>query len=302
MLAIRRFYHGVLIGCSACGLYAGGPSGTRPDASADAAVEPCTTPPGDCLAALPPGWTPLVRVGPGEMCPETYTQHDIVSDPVALTGACKCACAIDAQPSCSKGQFTIKYTPSCNFDWNLQANDGQCGTTNFVILDKNNAIAPPTLTPGTCTAGVAMPDLGKTTHSTARVCTVPAECNEDACRGRLAGVACIEHLGAAACPPGDFSMPFGIYGDGVSVACTPCTACSVAAQCGPATLRFYDDMGCTNQTEAVPMNGTCTGTNASGQATHYKYDAPVTNVACNAMGTTATADVSSKRTICCRSP
>lgn len=295
-----------------CGLYAGGPelgAGGSADAgeggaSTDAPPASCTAEGGACVASLPSGWTPLLSVPTAAACPGNFGQRDVVGAPMAPPSACACGCMITTQPSCAKGGVIgIKYgTSGCGLDWGVWPNGGACTVSGFTNVAAMLAVPLPTLTDGVCQSQ-PVADPSKITRAAARTCAAPSACAEDVCEGHVpaGATACIAHDGDVPCPSGPFSARLGVFGDDLVLACSACGSCTVAAQCGAATLRYYGDASCTSQTASVPMNGTCSPTNASGFQIAYAYDAPVIGVSCAASGASSpSVSLISPRTLCCR--
>lgn len=277
------------------------------DVSSDRGPQTCSAASGPCVAAVAAGWTPLAFApSRANGCPSNFLASDLVSDPVAPANTCVCTCNIATQPSCSIGVATLNFgsTSQCTgapSNYNITAN-GQCvdfGFGNFT----ENAFQKWTklgLTAGTCN-GSATADASKLTATPVRACAPSPACNEDVCNGTVpAGFkSCITHDNDLTCPAGPFTQKF-LAGTSTSAQCSTCSACTISAQCGAATVRSYGDAACTILKDSITADGTCNTTAGATLVNHFRYDAPVQNVTCTPGASLPTVDLALKRTICCR--
>lgn len=269
---------------------------------------PCSTDASVCQGAIPTGWT-LTMFSPNRntACPSNSTTADIVENPIANAGACPCSCVIGTQPSCVLGSMTGKYGGDANCNstnwgpWSFTT-AGQCVDlgVSVTLLDYNQFSKLP-LTKGTCTTS-PQPDTSKLSSTPMRACVPSAACAEDVCSGQVpAGLrSCISSPGNVSCPAGPFTDKAAVVGTGATLACDACTACNVAASCnGTATVKYWDDINCTVAKGSITADGMCNAT-ANQHTNHITYENPVQGVACNAGTSAAKADLTAKRTVCCR--
>jgi len=286
-----------------------------PDVATDAIEEPgpplaCSTDASACSGAVPAGWT-LTAFAPNRTtaCPGNFTATDVVAAPTLQAGACTCSCNIATQPSCALGAVTGTWSGDANCGnawktWTFTA-VGQCmdyGMGANFALGSHNSYTKLGLTPGTCNSPAAVADGSKVGSTPMRTCVPSVACAEDVCNGAVpAGMrACIATAGDVACPAGPFSDKAAVIGATTTLSCAGCSTCNVTqSACGAATVKFWADANCTQAKGSVAADGNCNAT-GSVSTTHFTYENPVQNVQCNAGTSAPTADLGTKRTVCCR--
>ena len=268
--------------------------------------QPCSTPPGACVAAVPNDWTLVAFDATGAAtCPGNYVGAATVSEPQAGSGACDCSCAVTSSPTCESGtlQRYISTDQSCNqtgvtFNVNGSGCNVLGNTGPLSSYSKSAALGP---TGGACN-GAAVSNKAAVTTQPGRACAPPTECEEDLCSGKgPSGFAtCIETDGAQTCPAG-WSATTTLAGDGFDLACSTCGCDLAGTTCSNATLTFYADTQCQSSLAALSVDGQCDGDPASGKTPNsWSYQA-TTNTACNATGPkSATVTLTNAKTICCK--
>ncbi len=150
--------------------------------------QPCSTPPGACVAAVPNGWTLVAFDATGAAtCPANYVGAATISEPQAGSGACDCSCAVTSSPTCESGtlQRYISTDQSCNqtgvtFNVNGAGCNALGNTGPLSSYSKSTALGP---TGGTCSTGAVSNEAAVTTQA-GRACAPPTECEEDLLLGQ----------------------------------------------------------------------------------------------------------------------
>lgn len=323
---MRRFaWPLAALGLVACGgatdtdLFGGAPDGgadvigPRPDATSDAASdatpEPtvCSTDADDCQSPdVPVGWSPAAySKGTATPCPQGYgPAYDGVADPILGPNACSCSCTKTKDPDCQTGNSLISGVgATCGgFSATLGFSGGACRTTTGTVddYDKATAIAP---SGGACTVQ-AVPNDGAITSEAVRLCAAGPKCQSAACGGYAPKgfTACIVKDGDVACPASSTFTSKHVVAKEAHAACATCgAACTYQGGCSAGKVGWYSDAACTQLIVSIPV-GACTQTN-KGTAIlgGMIYTATGTFTGCTATGTTtASLDVPTPRTVCCR--
>ena len=271
------------------------------DAVTDGITGPCQTPTGVCTATLPVGWT-LVQLQPNRSaaCPANFTQQDIISNPVAGTGACDCACTANAASACNMGQLQTRHgtTTACS-SAGAMINVNGAGCTTMTGTFSDYFSATPLSAGASCTPSTVT-DRMRVTSTQLRSCEPPAACREDVCNGRVpaGSSACVVRDGDQTCPVGWTTR--SLVGTDFSLACSSCT-CQGSATCTNARINFFSDPSCGTALISFAVDGTCQPTNAVGAIGSFTYTATAGNPTCTANGSrTATVALTGTRTLCCK--
>ncbi|HXN31616.1 MAG TPA: hypothetical protein VN894_07140 [Polyangiaceae bacterium] len=289
------------------------PGDTGSDAAPDApsANDGSTT----CTHAIPAGWRlALYTVGP-DACPSNFTAHDVYAEATVGPTACSCACSVTQDGDCMQGSMTVSGDPEDNGPtcptplFSMDVSGAACLTVPpnapTLSLPTRTQASPLPAQGGAC-SGTAQVDPTQVSTAAARYCDVPASSADSVCSGALpSGFAiCIAtNGGMAACPLGSPFVHSFVVEDSVMLQCTACTACTVATTCSNATISAYDNRACRNAPFAsLPVDGACDLSGAGNFPTDVlgvKYSATAATT-CTAGTSTAAAQLSNPRTICCQ--
>ncbi len=266
----------------------------------------CTVDAGACVASLPSGWD-LVAFDPSNenACPSNYAAATVVSNLIALPGACDCGCTVTNAPACDVGtlQRYVSDDTSCSTTGvSLNVNGAGCTAYPSTTLLAHSKSAPLMPSGGTCTGDAikTKTDFGENLGAS---CKVPPECQEQFCAGAVPGgfESCIEASGQQACPTG-WSTPV-VAGDDFTFDCSACT-CDVngPSTCTNASIDVFSDPQCTSKLVTLAVDGNCDVDSAQGNApAAFEYHATLTQT-CNATGAKTTSNIQfvNERTICCK--
>jgi hypothetical protein len=271
------------------------------DAIMDSITGPCQTPLGVCTATLPVGWT-LVQLQPNRSaaCPADFTQQDVISNPVAGTGACDCSCTANSASACNMGQLQTRYgtTTACS-SAGAMINVNGAGCTMLSGNFSTYFSATPLSAGASCTPSTVTERM-RVTSNQLRSCEPPAACREDVCNGRVppGSSACIGRDGDHPCPAGWTTR--SLVGTDFSLTCSSCT-CQGSANCTNARINFFSDPNCATALISFAVDGTCQPTNGVGAIGSFTYAATAGNPMCTANGPrTATVALTGTRTLCCK--
>lgn len=276
-----------------------------PDAPPDVVAQPCSTPAGACLAAVPSGWEVAGFASTAASpCPSGYTQTDVKANPTLGAGACDCDCTITAEPCVSGTMQTYysTYSTSCGATGEQLAVNGTGCTPLGFSGNLSSYYKSSTLPVGGACTGSPKAAPTALTSQPARVCAPPAACLEELCAGQApTGLAsCIRATGDVACPSGPF-VNRTVVADDATFTCSACSSCSVSATCANPKISFYGNTSCTSLVATLPSDGSCAAVSGYGSVNAYKYSVDVQNKSCSATGPkTGTLQLQSPTTICCR--
>jgi hypothetical protein len=254
-------------------------------------------------ATIPQGFRPVRPIDAKGTCPSGWVSADGVTNPIAASDACSCACNITQNPDCTTGKifraFDDTTSPSCGTTaTTLIANGTNCtqvgGSIFFTHL--HYLADPPPPSGGTCQYD-AQVDKAKLSGTPARLCAPPQACQGAICDG---GAVCIAGDGDQACPA---SFPTKtLVGDAPTAACSACGACTPAATC-TGTISFFSDTQCTMGKVDVVADAVCKS-NAVSTSTGYSaftWNGSVAKAACTgAASSTPTAALDKPVTVCCK--
>jgi hypothetical protein len=267
---------------------------------------PCSKPIGACVNAVPAGWTVVAfEASRAQSCPANFATGNVIVSPTPQADACPCPCSQATAPSCATGGTTFGHGMSnCNGPGlTVTMGDNLCVPFGPITIDPMNSATKLPLTQGTCLGGVPTPNNSKVNATLMRACAPPSTCAEEVCDGtQPPGFrSCIAHALDLPCPGAPFTDKVAVVGDGASVTCGVCTACSLTASCPASpTLRFYNDTTCTTQVGTLVADGACHNT-GSFAVQRIKYDAPPQNVTCTpGSSVPSSAALNNPRTVCCR--
>ncbi len=281
---------------------AGTPVNT-PDASG-------TGPGSTCVADLPAGWTLTTFNTATSSCPTGFDEHIVSGTPSVGSGACSCSCSVTQPGECGQGSLAIVTSPGhrddmCDTAWfTATVNGSQCIPVPAGAIDLGNFMASPlpaTSTGGACTS-TAQTNTSAVTAPTQRYCDVPAASSDAVCNGTPpAGFsACIMAAGEVACPASTpFTQKFTVE-DSATVSCGTCSACAVATTCSNPMVATFLTADCSGAVSAsFAVNGTCVTNNVEATVLSIEYTS-TTQATCAAGASTAAAQLTGARTICCR--
>jgi hypothetical protein len=140
----------------------------------------------------------------------------------------------------------------------------------------------------------------------ARYCDVPADSASAVCGGTVPSgfAACIVTNGETPCPLGTPFVQRHIVEDHATLQCSACSSpCAMTTTCANAVVTGFTDSACTTRLASAVVDGTCspitfyTMVPATLVAVEYAATASST---CTAGSSSATAQLSNIRTLCCR--
>jgi hypothetical protein len=289
---------------AACSLYAVDDSFSsgQPDTGGDGG-----SPSAGCVASLEPGWAVVASSeSASALCPASQSQLLVVSDAVAGTDACTCACNETKPASCGSGTLVFTTGDACTDPQGgfvipspsaCVAFAGGSGT----VAPKGKATPLPTTKADCAPALATKPEAVTTTQR--RLCIGTGDGAESLCRGEapVGFAGCIVHDGDVACPAGPFSKRIPA-GERATLACAGCTTCETTLTCSAAVARFYNDPACATEVGSRPVNGQCASSANGGGApfTHLRYDSTASSTCTSTPPATATIAYEGRRTLCCR--
>jgi hypothetical protein len=252
-----------------------------------------------CLDAIPMGWSLMLSEMSSTACPDGTTPAPAIANPMALAGACTCACSV-TNPSCGYGNISIMVgTSGCTTNSGLAA-DGSCvGAAGSHVLAYHQ-ISPLAPQGGSC-AWNATPNAADVTSTALALCNVTID-REAVCEGTVPGgfTSCIATAGDMSC-----SAPFPnktlVYDPMPGLQCGSCGSCTVSATCS-GSLNFYNDGSCTQLVVQAPADGSCDMIpNHNGAAFNsWNYTSGVSANCSGSPSSAPTLMTSNERTICCR--
>ncbi len=266
----------------------------------------CSTDAGACTA--PAGWVPVAYTTDAQSpCPKDFgTADDVLADPVVGTSACKCSCIKTQDPDCQTGMSSWSGVGSTCSGFNpfpIAFSGGKCHVIGGTVddYDKATTIAP---SGGTCNV-TSVADNGALSGTNARICPADSKCADATCGGYApAGFsACIVSDGDVACPASSAFSVKHTVSKNATVQCSDCgAACTFQGTCTNPQLSFYSNQTCTTLIVSIPADSTCDATgHANAVIGGMIYTATPSFTGCTATGTsTATVEMSSPRTVCCR--
>lgn len=265
--------------------------------------------PGACGLSAPMGYD-LVTFANDQAtaCPTGWATQDVLSDPLAETGACTCGCNVTSQGSCAGVTITRHLdsttTPSCNMPATTTLTNAgpvcQALSVQLLISYSHYSADPPVPIGGSC-APTTSTNPSLLTASPVRVCQPPASCIGDICSATGSTV-CLEAPGNVSCPP---TYPTKtLVGTGDSLQCSACSGCSISGGACGGDFTLYTGTLCAAGAASFPADGSCNPPPAGSTGVDYQsytYDGVLSKLdTCLATGTSfATVGLTGQSTICC---
>jgi hypothetical protein len=264
----------------------------------DSSVGPCDA---KCGINVPNGFTLMLPLQDrAKMCPNGFTPHDIVGEPMAAADACSCACNVSQMPDCSQGTIfrnnDMSNSPLCNvMATTLMAKPG-CNYYGAGVQPQGTHYSASLQPTGGACSWDGTPDPKKLTTREARLCEVPASCQGAVCGAQNT---CVSTMGDVDCP-----MTFPnktLVGSAAHIECTACGACKLESACS-GTLSLYTDANCQNTKTDYPVDGTCNTNNVANMTFFsFQYQGKVAKAACAGQAPTSmsSAKLDMPMTVCC---
>ena len=299
------------------------------DAAGDAVRDAVSSSDGAaCTLSIPASWTLSVYTTGAGACPTGYPEHVAYASPTIGANACSCGCTVTQDGDCLQGTIAVSGnadngatcdTPILTID----VSGG--GSACFTVPSSSQGVSLPARTQasalppdgGTC-ADMAGMDPTQVSSAPIRYCDVPAAGAGSVCNGSAPPgfMACIATSGTVACPAASSFNTRFVVGDRATIACSPCTECSVATTCSNPTISAYDNRMCRGSPFAVlSVDGACDptagggmggmgmggmgGGNRGSNVLSVQYDVTETTT-CTPGTSTATAQLTNPITICCQ--
>lgn len=277
-----------------------------PDVNQDAPTPdagPCLTPPTLCPALTGGAKIVIFETSTSQSCPSGWAKADLVTNPVALGGACSCRCNATA-PTCKPTQLTITDGANAGCGGGTTSQVSYSGNCANVTLNNKAYLQVGKVTPvnGGCTADT-LANGTQVTFDVVRACTPPPSCLGDVCGGAVPSgfAACVDLPGNVPCTVSGYPNRT-VVGNGATLNCNLGTcACGATTSCG-GNVQFFGQPNCAVLTTTIQADDVCAAGNfqngSTSQSVRYN-GTPLTT--CQSSGA-AVADpgLAAVHTICCK--
>ena len=244
-------------------------SATEDHYVAEASPDVVDAPMDSCVSSLPTGWSLVYYETTLGLCPDSYANHDAVTNPQAQTGACTCPrCARHDAALVRHGDARGQDRPAVR-DPRLLAGHHRprLQRAHADGEDAGDALRerPPH---DRWRVHGDLADRHEHGHRDVRPdVRDPSGDLESACEDPAPSgfSACLVSPGDVPCPTGSPYATRTVVADSETLMCSACSTCTVTGTCASANLDVYADPGCKMLIQNIVAYGACTPAGAGTQ-------------------------------------